>query len=336
MRSHWSVSANFIAAVSLVGCSSTPEKNTTLEQIRSSYSVAQSSPDITKHAAVELQQAGLALENAENAWSKREDPAQVDHLAYLAKQRVAIAQDTGKLKTAELAIANADIERDKVRLEVRTAEANSVRQQVGFARETAERKAAETASANAVRDSDTVRQAAETAASNVARDNEVLRQAAITSAAAKQSADELAAANTSLKQMEAQLAELNAKKTERGLVITLGDVLFDVNKSELKPGSERNVQKIADFLNEYPQRKAQIEGFTDNTGDDGYNQLLSERRAEAVRAFLISKGISGDRASARGYGEANPIASNDTPGSRQLNRRVEIVLSDDESAADPR
>src|SRR5450756_2479229 len=86
------------------------------------------------------------------------------------------------------------------------------------------------------------------------------------------------------------LKELNAKKTERGLVITLGDVLFSTNKAHLKSGGIRNVQKLADFLNQYPQRKVLVEGYTDSTGSDSLNQALSERRANAVRTALVDAG----------------------------------------------
>lgn len=318
MRSKHIVPTLLVIGATLVGCSSVPERHAVLEEARGNYSAAQSDPDVTKNAAVELQQAGQALERAENAWSKQEDADLVDHLAYLAKQRALIAQDTGKLRSAELAVASAGTRRDAVRLQVRTAEADAARKQVGIAQDAAVQQATETAAANAVRDSNK------------------LRQAEVTAIAAQQAADELEAANTKLGQMETELAELNAKKTERGLVITLGDVLFDLNQAELKPGSERNVQKIADFLQEYPERKALIEGFTDSTGSDSYNQVLSEQRAEAVRTFLIDKGISADRVAARGYGKSNPVASNDTPATRQLNRRVEIVVSEDESDIDPR
>ncbi|ALP53565.1 hypothetical protein Tel_10695 [Candidatus Tenderia electrophaga] len=320
MRSNYIVPTLLIMGASLVGvgCSTVPEQHAVLEEARSSYSTARSDPDVSKHAAVELQQAGQALESAENAWSKQEDADLVDHLAYLAKQRALIAQDTAKLRSAEMAVASAGTRRDAVRLEVRTAEADAARRQVGEAQDAA------------------VRQAQETAAADAKRDSDKARQAQISAAAAAQAAGELKAATTRVGEMEKKLAELNAKKTERGLVITLGDVLFDFNQAELKPGSERNVQKIAEFLKEYPERKVRIEGFTDSTGSDSYNQMLSERRAEAVRAFLTENGISADRVAARGYGESNPVASNDTPATRQRNRRVEMVISEDERDIDPR
>lgn len=318
MRVNKLLSAILVSSATLVACSTVPEQHSGLNAARSSYQTAQSNPDVTKYAAVELQQAGNALKNAEDAWTKKKDAELIDHLAYVAKQRAVIAQDTGQLKAAELAIASVSAERDKVRLTMRTEEADAASKQVEIAQQTAVRKAEEVAAATAVMDSDK------------------LRQAEISAAAATQAAGDLATANTKVTAMEAELAELNAKKTERGLVITLGDVLFDVNKAEIKSGAERNVQKIADFLIEYPERKAVIEGFTDNTGSDDYNQSLSQRRADAVRVFLIDKGISKDRVAARGYGEANPVASNDTSATRQLNRRVEIVLSDDANAAGSR
>ena len=303
MRLNNIVSVLVISSAALTGCSTVPEKNAVLDDARKLYQAAQSNPDVTKYAAVELQQAGIALENAESAWKNGKDADELNHLAYLAKQRAVIAQDTGKLKAAELELANASAERDKIRLSVRTAEAEAAIRQAAVAEQTAEQKAAEAEAARALAESEQRRQS------------------------------ELAA---KLSQMEARLAELNAKKTDRGMVVTLGDVLFDVNKAELKPGAERNLLQIADFLKEYPERKATIEGFTDSIGSDDYNLSLSQRRAEAVRLFLMEKGISPERLEARGYGEAHPIASNDSSGTRQLNRRVEIVLSEDASAIPPR
>ena len=134
----------------------------------------------------------------------------------------------------------------------------------------------------------------------------------------------------------AQLKALNAQKTERGMVITLGDVLFSTNKAQLKSGGMRNVQKLADFLTQYPQYKVSIEGHTDSQGRDEYNQELSDRRADAVKQALIDMSINNDRVSTRGYGEGFPVASNDNAAGRQLNRRVEIILSDENGNIAPR
>ncbi len=129
-------------------------------------------------------------------------------------------------------------------------------------------------------------------------------------------------------QLEAQLADLAAKKTERGMVITLGDVLFGTDLARLNPDGMRTAQKLADVLQQNPQRTVLIEGFTDSTGTATHNQQLSERRATAVRRALQELGVASERVAIRGYGETYPVAANDTPQNRQLNRRVEIVLSD--------
>jgi outer membrane protein OmpA-like peptidoglycan-associated protein len=137
-------------------------------------------------------------------------------------------------------------------------------------------------------------------------------------------------------QLESQIKELNAKQTARGYVVTFGDVLFGTNQSTLKAGSARNLERLVDFLNSYPQRNLLIEGFTDSTGQHAGNLKLSERRSDAVRVALINAGINRSRIVARGYGESYPVASNSTSDGRQQNRRVEIVISDDSGAIPPR
>ncbi len=139
----------------------------------------------------------------------------------------------------------------------------------------------------------------------------------------------LQSAKSEADRLRAQMEALQAEKTDRGMVLTLGDVLFDLNKAELKPSGERTVQRLADFMNEYTDRRVRVEGYTDSTGAEAYNQKLSERRAEAVRNALILDGIDSSRVDVQGFGEAYPVASNDTNSGRQQNRRVEIVISDE-------
>ena len=137
-------------------------------------------------------------------------------------------------------------------------------------------------------------------------------------------------------QLEAQLADLAAKKTDRGMVITLGDVLFGTDMARLTPDGMRTAQKLADILEQNPQRAVLIEGFTDSTGSAAHNQQLSERRAAAVHNALQELGVAAERVAIRGYGEAYPVTSNDTAQNRQLNRRVEIVLSEADGKVAPR
>ncbi len=127
--------------------------------------------------------------------------------------------------------------------------------------------------------------------------------------------------------LQRQLDELNAKATDRGMVITLGDVLFDTGKSTLKGGATSNLNKLAAFLNQYPDRTIVIEGHTDTVGSDEYNMSLSQRRADAVRSFLLNQNVDSSRISTAGMGEDSPVANNDTAAGRQQNRRVEVIIS---------
>ncbi|WP_020208045.1 OmpA family protein [Gilvimarinus chinensis] len=129
------------------------------------------------------------------------------------------------------------------------------------------------------------------------------------------------------KKLELELENISTEKTDRGLVLTLGNILFEVDKATIKAGSQRTLERVADFLREYPDRDVMIEGFTDSTGSESYNQDLSERRARSVQDTLVSNGVSAARIKTRGYGEAHPVASNDNPSGRLQNRRVEIIIA---------
>jgi outer membrane protein OmpA-like peptidoglycan-associated protein len=125
-----------------------------------------------------------------------------------------------------------------------------------------------------------------------------------------------------------QLADLQAMKTERGIVLTLGDVLFSTGKTDLLPGANVTIDKLSSFLDEYPDKTVLVEGHTDNVGSDAYNQDLSERRAISVKNALIRAGVDGSRIDTMGLGESQPITDNSTSAGRLKNRRVEIVIRD--------
>ncbi|MBU4499377.1 MAG: OmpA family protein [Gammaproteobacteria bacterium] len=302
MKKNHLFALTLISVSVLAGCSTMPQ-STTLDNARTDYNHAQANPQVVKLAPLQLKEAGEALDRANAAQVSREDAKVVDSLAYVAQQKIALTQETAQRKSAELAVSNATAERNKLQLQARTAEADQAHQQAAMAELTAEQKTAE---------------------ANLAR-----QQAADAQAGAAQDQASLAA-------MQAQMDELNAKKTPRGMVITLGDVLFDTNRAQLKSGGERNVQKLAEFLKRYPQRTVLIEGFTDSVGSDSSNQVLSEQRAQAVSMALTDMGVSRDRVSTKGYGEAYAVAGNDTASGRQLNRRVEIMLSDERGVIAPR
>ena len=287
----------------ITACASTPVSTSLLDQARADYALAQSTPKVTSYAPLEMQSATEALGKANTAATARESSDAVDQLAYLAKQKIALAMEVASRKSAEADVANTAAVRDQIRLDQRTQQADQARLKA----QEAER------SAQAARDAAILA----TQQKNMAQANALQAQ---------QIAAEASAKNL---QLEAQLAELAAKKTERGLIITLGDVLFATDVARLNANGLVMAQRLATVLQQNPQRTVLIEGFTDSTGKTQYNQELSERRAMAVGEALLAQGVARERIRQRGYGESYPVAANDTAQNRQLNRRVEIVLSDD-------
>ena len=274
-------------AIVLSACSSAPITTSELDGARGDFIAAQSNPAVAANAPVEFKAAADALDRANAAAAQKESLADIDKLAYLAKQKIAVAQEVTKQRQAEANVAQAGRQRDEVRLEARTAEADKARM------------AAERAKA----DADAARQQADAAAAS-ARDEQAKAAA-----------------------LQQQLNDLQAKQTDRGLVITLNDVLFNVDKAELSAEGMRTAQKLADVLAQEPKSMVLIEGFTDSTGSSSHNLDLSQRRADAVRQALVGMGVPGNKISTKGYGAAYPVAGNNDAASRQLNRRVEIVLS---------
>jgi outer membrane protein OmpA-like peptidoglycan-associated protein len=160
-----------------------------------------------------------------------------------------------------------------------------------------------------------------------AREVDKARAAADQAAAARDQAAEKAA------RLQAEVDALKAKPTDRGLVLTLGDVLFDTGKADLNPGATRKLDQLAQFLADHPDRRLQIDGFTDSVGTDSYNLDLSQRRANAVKSALQVRGIDATRITTQGYGKEFAVASNADSGGRQLNRRVEVVIGGENGAA---
>ena len=161
-----------------------------------------------------------------------------------------------------------------------------------------------------------------------ARAAEQATQAAEQAAQASQS--EALQARAELESLQQQYAALAAKKTDRGMVMTLGDVLFDTDEATLKPGATEIITRLADFLSRNETTRIRVEGHTDSTGDDAYNTELSRRRAQAVADALMTRSIPGNRVEVIGRGEGFPVATNDTSAGRQQNRRVEIIFTDPE------
>jgi outer membrane protein OmpA-like peptidoglycan-associated protein len=147
-------------------------------------------------------------------------------------------------------------------------------------------------------------------------------------AAAQASRETALQARAELEDLQEQYDALAARRTERGMVLTLGDVLFDTGQATLKPGAAVEIERLANFLKQHADTRIRIEGHTDSVGTEAYNEDLSRRRAQAVSDALAGLGIAADRIEAIARGEGFPVVGNDTAAGRQQNRRVEIVFSD--------
>jgi len=283
--------------LTLAACQTTPGPNPDLVAARSALDQANGNPYVARSGAVELQSAQQAMTRADAAWAADRDVEQTRHLAYLARKRADIALAIGMQAQSDERVQQFTAEREKVRLQARTNEADMA---------TASARDAQTAARNAQTDSQISRDQADAA-----------RLLAL-----KQSGR--------AEGLERDLADLKAQKTDRGMVVTLGDVLFDTGKSTLQPGAQRSVEQLVQVLIRHPERRVLIEGFTDSVGREEMNMKLSQRRAQTFQRELMNGGISADRIEVRAWGEANPVADNGSAAGRQRNRRVEVLFSDAE------
>ncbi len=308
--------AAMAAAGNIAGCSTTPERNMALEQARLRLGAAQADAQVTLHAGEELRLADAAVRAAGQAQADRKPTDEVDHLAYLGERRVVIARETAESRAAQAVVAGAGAERQRMLVTQREQEAEAVRRQLASSQLQGQRQSADLAQAD--RDAAAARAGTE-------RDAAAARAQAERDAA--QGRAQLARSDARADGLEQQLAAMNARRTERGIVVTLGDMQFDTGKSQLQPGGNSSIAKLADFMKAQPQRRAVIEGYTDDVGQRADNQALSDRRAKAVMSAQVGMGVGAERLSTFGHGSDNPTAGNDTAAGRQANRRVEIVFA---------
>ena len=229
-------------------------------------------------------------------WLRRpeKDLVLAAHRVYIADRKVETARALAETQFSEEQRTALNEKSEKARLDSRTREADRAKTDALVARaESAEQKVA---AGNARSDADAALLAAN---------------------ASQQQAAEL----------QRQLEILQARPTDRGLVLTLGDTLFATGRAEIKSGATVNLDRLTAFLNEYPKRTAAIEGFTDSMGSEEMNQSLSERRADAVKRYLVGQGVGSERLTSSGRGENSPVADNESAAGRQQNRRVEVVIS---------
>ena len=300
-------------------------------------------------APAELQEAERGLANLEQLWPPNRDREE----RYNRDAREV-------MRLAEVARAAAVERRAQQRLDAERAASNQAINQAQSeaeqARQEAERARAETERLR--QEADTARRMAEEARAASARAETELAQARERVTQAQNEADR-AKANAEVARLEAERARLESESAKRerdaarqrlqvslseildtrrearGLIVNLSDVLFDFDKATLKPGAKEKLSKLTGVLLAYPGTyRMEIEGHTDAVGSDAYNQKLSEDRAQAVRDYLAQAGLPTDRITAtRGFGKTRPVTTNDTPEGRQMNRRVELVIADNEPEA---
>jgi outer membrane protein OmpA-like peptidoglycan-associated protein len=237
--------------------------------------------------------------------------------ARLAQERAA---STGREATAKAAAADARADANQAERERAAAQAQSDRTKLDAL---AAQRTADDARAKARRS----KMDAELAAQRAAIDKEAVE-------AANQQAKRAAAEQSEREKQELRnklAVQLNSiletKDSARGLIVNMSDVLFDTGQFSLKPGAREKLAKISGIVLAYPSLMLEVEGHTDSVGTEDLNLRLSENRANSVRDFLIGQGVVRSSIGARGYGESQPVATNDTSTGRQQNRRVELIVS---------
>lgn len=308
----------------------------------------QQAEDAEKHKAerksvdMEAREAVQTAEDARSITEKRIDDERAEAASKAAEAREELAKE--QALEAEKAKLEAQIEAQKAALEKEQAEAAQA--QALAQQQAAERAAALAAQqkAQAVADAQAAQAKAlaeQQAAANAAQ--LAAQQKAEAEAEAERARQSLAASEKEKSELRAQLLKqlsmvLQTQDSVRGLIVNMSDVLFDTASYTLRPEAREKLAKISGILLAYPGLKVQVEGYTDSTGTEEFNQRLSEQRAGMVRNYLIDQMIPASSVTAQGFGESQPIASNDTPGGRQQNRRVQLVVNGDaigNSADDP-
>ena len=281
--------AMVMASLILAGCTqlSAPEGSA---EVRSKLTRLQANQELASRAPVSIKEAEEAVRAAE---VPEKDSSLAEHRVLMADRKVEIAAAQARARLYEDQREDLRKESEKARLDARTREVERARQEAGLARGEADRAQEEAERAR--------------------------REAGLARGEAE-------AARLKQEELQRQLEELDAKQTARGMVVTLGDVLFETGRAELTGSAPAGLSKLADFLGEYPDRSIAIEGHTDSVGTEEFNFTLSQRRAAAVQTFLANQGVAHSRMRAVGKGEGSPIASNDSSTGRQQNRRVEVII----------
>lgn len=304
----------------LGGCASQPVDNPAADAVAADWRELQANPNLATQAPLAMQEAQQAVASAQ---LPERDQSLSAHRVYLAERKVATARASAQAEYAETQRDTLSKQSSAIQLDARTREADAARLDADVARTDASKARADADDAQLVADEALQQASNANADADMARDDTYLAQEQANAALS-----DAAAANRRSDGLLLALADLQAKKTARGIQLTLGDVLFSSGRAELKAGSAANLDRLAAALQNTPDRQIDIAGYTDSQGDDAMNMALSQRRADTVSDYLVSHGVASQRISAIGKGEAFPVAGNEIPAGRQLNRRVEVTVVD--------
>jgi len=337
-RSAASTAAVFSLLMLLAACATTPSSPPGADAARTQLNTLQADANLASRVPLELREAEAAVRLAEQPLMADESSLG-EHRVYMAERKIDIARARA---TGRYAMEQRDAlveERERARLMARTreaelarADANRARDDAYIARNDASRSRdaaslARYAEIQAMAEADAARRATTSAQLSAAEAEAVANAARRDAESARRSEAQIQAnADAQAADLRRQISALEAETTDRGLVLTLGDLLFATNRDTLEPGADRHLDRLVTFLEIYPERHVEIEGHTDNVGSSQYNLGLSRQRAESVMNGLIQRGVDPRRLSALGLGQEQPIASNRNAAGRQQNRRVEIII----------
>ena len=284
-----------------------------MERAKKAYAEAKANPNVGAYAPLQLQEAGRALQEAEEA-ERAQEMDDMLQLGYLAERKTQFAVTTAEGKVVERDIDKLNVEKSRTIAMKHTLEAERAR---------GETERLKVEAGKALTEAEKARAAAAVDAAEAAQAKLEAEQARL---AAQVEAEKAARTKADADQLMKELSELKAKQTERGIVLTIGDVLFATGKADLSPNANKSVAKLAEFLKKYPTRNVLIEGHTDSVGSDDFNLALSQQRANSVKASLVADAVDPARITTVGYGEKYPVASNDTKAGKAQNRRVDLII----------
>ncbi|MBW2245385.1 MAG: DUF4398 and OmpA-like domain-containing protein [Deltaproteobacteria bacterium] len=283
-----------LPCIALTLACATPQ-NADLDRVNARYAEVSRGQAVSIDTSVDMYDARKNLDHAKELMDGGAEAETVSHYAYMAELRIQLAELSADTRARREEAEQLLAQRQQIRLEARTGEAD---------RASARARAAQASAAEAT-----------------ARAAQATTQAEEEKAKAR-------AAELRLDEMQQQLEDLETRQSERGILLTLGGVLFEFGKADLKPAAETQLSRVAGFLIANPDRDVVIEGHADDVGTDEFNEELSRDRAESVRDYLVLSGVSGSRIVADGFGKRFPVTSNETDAGRAQNRRVELTILD--------